>query len=200
MNLARVVLAVVVACSLASALATSASARSFEVSSQTFRASFRELRFRGVFGTTNCVVTLEGSLHTRIIAKSAGALIGYITRATLGACSALTATMLSATLPWHIRYAGFSGALPNIERLRTDVVGFSVALHETGGITCLLRSAASEPVRPEYEISAGTITGVAITGSIRTGAECFGAALTFTSDRAPVTVLNSTTRITLRLI
>jgi len=200
MKFSKLLLGVVGAAVLMAALVSTASARSFETSSQTLRATFREVRFRGVFGTTNCVVTLEGSLHTRTIAKTVGALVGFITRATLGACSQGTATILTATLPWHVRYAGFEGALPNITKLRTDVVGASFAVRETGGITCLTRSTAAEPARGEYEVSGGTVTGVVITGSIRTGAECFGAAGTFTSDAGAVTVLNSTTRVTVRLI
>jgi hypothetical protein len=50
------------------------------------------------FFTTRCQVTLEGSLHTRTIAKVQGALIGYITTARL-ACSSGSLTIL----PEHCR-------------------------------------------------------------------------------------------------
>jgi len=200
MKTARLAMVSIAAAVLFGALAAAAPARNLSTSSQTLRSTFSAVNFRGVFGTTSCAVTLEGSLHTRTITKTVGSLIGYITRASLGTCSALTATILTATLPWHARYAGFEGTLPNILRLRTDILGFSFAIRETGGISCLLRSTATEPLRGEYELSGGTVTGETLSGSIRTGAECFGVALTFTSDRAPVTVLNSTTRITVRLI
>jgi hypothetical protein len=95
---------------------STAAARNFSVSSQNFRGTFNNLRFEAIGITDTCRVTIEGSLHTRTIAKVAGSLIGYITRVTIGQCSQGT-TVLTATLPWHISYEGFSGRLPAITLL-----------------------------------------------------------------------------------
>lgn len=148
--------------------------RSFEVSSQTVRANFTSIEFNGLAGNATCSLTLEGSFHARTIAKTSSALIGYINRARLGACSSGAATVLSATLPWHTRYASFTGTLPNITRLATTVIGAAWAIREFGGITCLLRSTSSNPMRVEYGITGGAMLNASIGGSIPTGGECFG--------------------------
>jgi len=91
-----------------------ASARNFSVSFQSWRATFSNLEFIAEgFNTTTCRVTLEGSLHARTIAKTAGTLLGYMNRITTGQCSG-EVTILAETLPWHTRYVGFSGRLPDI--------------------------------------------------------------------------------------
>jgi hypothetical protein len=92
---------------------TTAAARNFSVGNQNFRWTFSNLEFEAAGVTDTCRVTLEGSLHARTIAKVAGSLLGYITRVTTGQCSQGT-TILNETLPWHLRYEGFSGRLPNI--------------------------------------------------------------------------------------
>jgi len=191
----------IIALVVLTAVAGTASARNFSISNQSIRASFREVIFRGVFGTTNCQLTLEGSMHWRTIAKIAGQLTGFITAARLGPCAAGTATILQAGLPWHVRFASFSGALPSITSMTRDLVGAAFSTRETGGISCLVRTTATEPARGILTIGAGgVITGAELGGSIRSGAECFGAAGTFTSSRGVVTVLNSTTAVTLTLI
>jgi hypothetical protein len=93
---------------------SSASARNFSISNQQIRAPFNNLEFflEGI-QTTTCRVTLEGSLHERTIPKTANILIGNITRVITGQCNPAV-TVLTETLPWNIRYVGFSGRLPNI--------------------------------------------------------------------------------------
>lgn len=110
-----------------------ASARNLSSSSsQTFRVTwhpltiaseseFTEIRFR---------VTVEGSFHSRTIAKVAGP---SITRAILARpCERNTAwgfdgtetnsnlgnTTLPTILPWHLRYEGFTGFLPAVTGIR----------------------------------------------------------------------------------
>jgi len=71
------------AAALLSVCVSTATAGRLSTSSPTFRSTFRELRLRLPFGTTNCPVTLEGTLHSSTLAKVAGSLIGYITRASV---------------------------------------------------------------------------------------------------------------------
>ena len=54
-----------------SALVATSEATRISVSSQTFRAGFARWNFSGGFGTLECPLTLEGSYHSRTIAKSA---------------------------------------------------------------------------------------------------------------------------------
>jgi len=186
---------------LLSVCVSTAAAGHLSTSSRTLRATFREVRLRLPFGVTNCLVTLEGTLHSSTIAKVAGTLMGYITRAAGPTCLSGSATILSETLPWHIQYESFTGTLPNILTIRTKVIGFAWRLREPNGVTCLLRSTAAEPVLLAYNREpGGALTGAELGGRIRVGSECLGATGEFTSDRAPVTVLNSTARISVTLI
>src|SRR5512142_1076305 len=65
--------------------------------------------------TIPCNVTMEGSLHSASFSKVRGALIGYITRASVNAssCREGTVAFRSERLPWHIRYDVYAGILPN---------------------------------------------------------------------------------------
>lgn len=195
-------IAVASATVLLAALVSTASARTFSTTSQTLRSTFREVKFNLPFGDTICQVTLEGSLHSRTIAKVGGALIGYITRAELGPCSSFAFTILRETLPWHVRYVGFAGTLPNITAMRTNVIGWSERMREPQGVACLWRSTATEPVIITYNRDTVTreLTTSEIGGSIRTGFECFEISGTYSSDRGPLTVLGAATRITVTLI
>jgi hypothetical protein len=49
-------------------------------------------------------------------------------------------------------------------------------------------------------VSTHSITEANVGGRVRTGAECFGAEGTFTSDQGSITASNSATRISIRLI
>src|SRR5215217_8780056 len=114
---------------LASAIST-ASARNLSVSEQSFRATWAELEFSGGIITITCRVTLEGSFHTRTIAKVRGSLIGAISRAIVAhPCTSGEAWMDNGTeaeplstapqkLPFHLTYEGFRGTLPAIETIR----------------------------------------------------------------------------------
>ena len=52
-------------------------------------------------------------------------LIGYITAAQVANCIRGSATVLTASLPWHVRYVGFIGRLPSFEALITNFSGFA---------------------------------------------------------------------------
>jgi hypothetical protein len=131
MKLSKLLLAVVGATVLLGALVSSASAGRLSNSSTTLRATWARMDFTGGFGTVECEVTLEGSLHSRTIAKVARALIGNITAASVSSpCRRGGATILRETLPWHVTYNSFAGTLPNITNILTDVVGASFRIRE----------------------------------------------------------------------
>jgi len=196
MKLSKLLFAVVGATVLLGALVSSASARSI-AGNTTRLTAFSSLRFEGAFGSSDCVITLSSSLHSRTITKSPGTLIGYIDDARLGACSSISATILRETLPWHVRYRSFSGTLPNITRISTDVIGFAVKTRIVAE-SCLLRSEVNEPVIGDYTVVGGSITDVTIRGSIRTDPGCFGVRLRVNS--AGGTVTGEAGTVTVRLI
>lgn len=178
-------------------LAAGASAGNLSTTSQTFRATFASVEITHG-GSIRCAVTLEGSLHARTVPKMVGTLIGYITRADLGACAQGRATILRGTLPWHVRYRAFSGRLPAIMTVGVNIVSFSMAVAE-GMISCLYRSTAENPVTGTFfrNTAGGHLTTMELLGVVPT--EC-GILATVQAAGAPVTVLNSTTRITVTLI
>ncbi|HEU4702902.1 MAG TPA: hypothetical protein VFS37_10510 [Conexibacter sp.] len=182
---------------LLSALVGSASAGRLSTVTQTFRSSFRSVSLNGVFGSITCQMSLEGSLHSRTIAKSSGTLIGYVTAAALGTCAEGRATILRETLPWHVRYASFSGTLPNITSIRVNVSGFSLRIQEPFA-GCLWRSEAANPLIITLNREAGgSLTTAELGGTMPSTCGFSGTA---SSDRAPVTILNSTVRVTVTLI
>ncbi|MDQ2705862.1 MAG: hypothetical protein M3Y43_11900 [Pseudomonadota bacterium] len=116
-------------------------------STQSISASWTRMDFAGGFGTVECEVTLAGTVHTRTIAKTASTLIGYLTEARVVACRRGGATVLGASLPWHITYRSFEGTLPNITGIGLNVIGASFQMREpTFGATCLMRSTAANPL------------------------------------------------------
>jgi hypothetical protein len=188
-------LCVVIAAGIMALAATTAAARNFSVGNQTFRGTFNNFEFEAAAVRTTCRVTLEGSLHTRTIAKVAGSLIGYITRATFGQCSAGT-TVLTQTLPWHVSYESFSGRLPSITLLVLRMTG--VSFRQTA---CLLRGDL------RFRISRNPISGHLILLEIARqnipvieGFLCPEEMAYRSVERGQIYLLNSTTRISLTLI
>lgn len=201
MKLGKTLLALAGATLLLGALVGIASAGRLSTSNQSLRATFAPLEFSGGFGTTRCPVTLEGSFHQRTTSKVAGSLVGYITSAAAGACSTGSVTVLTETLPWHIRYASFTGTLPNITAIRATVTGTAFRIREVGGVTCLARSTEAEPVTILFNREAsGAITSATAGGVIAAGAECLGIRGTMAGTSNSLTVANSATRITVTLI
>lgn len=202
MKVCKLLLAIASASVLLGVLAMAASARRLEVSSSTIRETFRELRFASELGSLSCPVTLEGSLHSRTIAKVAATLIGYITRARLGFCQIGTATILTETLPWHVRYASFAGTLPNITSYVTNIVGFTLKYRDLNfGLICRPRSTEAEPLIGTYRVSTGLISGERISGTLPTTfEECTSTRFRFSSDEGIVAVLGATTTVSIRLI
>jgi hypothetical protein len=187
-----------------------ASARNLRTSSQDQRIIWRALTFENTSGSrTTCPVTMEGSFHTATIAKVAHALIGYISRAIVGAPAACTggeATILTATLPWHITYEGFTGVLPTINTIRLLLLNVAFQVHATESFTCLARSETRNPIRGIATLGAGgrveSIENEAgstlpLTGS---GGLCTFARGRLVEDRSTVTNLAGTASISVTLI
>jgi hypothetical protein len=197
MKSCKLLLATIGATMLLGALTGSASARTLSSSGQTFRTAFRTVTWHGVFGDISCQVTLEGSLHSRTVAKVTTSLIGYITSAILGTCAEGTATILRETLPWHVHYSGFTGTLPNITSIRAAVDGYSIRIREPFA-TCLFTSTHERPLIATFtrEVATRTITSAELGGTIPTNC---GFTLTFSSTRDPVTTQEGAT-ITVTLI
>jgi hypothetical protein len=199
MKLCKLLLTALGATVVLGALVSTASAGRLESSSQTLRANFTSVRFQMPEGIVDCQVTLSGSLHSRTISKVPGTLIGFINDARLGPCvNPGTATILTETLPWHVRYLSFSGTLPNITRLVTNVIGSAFRVRYESFLACLGRSTVERPATGTYErnTATGELTGVTIGGAIPTS--CFFNG-TFSSS-APVPTSSTGARITVRLI
>jgi hypothetical protein len=199
MRFGKALLVVAGASILLAALVGVAPAGKLSTSSQTLRATFREVRFSGGFGTAVCNATVEGSFHERTIAKTAGLLTGYVTSAAVGGCTQGSATILRETLPWHIRYQGFTGTLPSIASVIARIVGLSFQLREpVFGITCLARSTEAAPSIITFNREAsGALTTARVSGTVPTNC---GAEGTLDGTSNAFTVLNSATRITVTLI
>jgi len=167
MKLCKLLLAVVGATVLLGALVSTASATHLRSSTQSFRATWTRSEFTGGFVAARCNLTLEGSLHSATINKTAGSLIGYITRASVGPCESGSATVLTATLPWHVQYASFTGTLPSsIATIVTHVIGAAWRIREGGfSINCLTTSSAGEPSVGTYNLTGGSVTSVTLGGT-----------------------------------
>lgn len=170
MRLAKLIFALITATVTVAACATVASANHLSSSTQAFRASWSSFEFISGFATIRCSLTLEGSLHARTISKTPELLIGVINMASVGPCSAGSATILQTSLPWHVRYASFTGTLPTISSITTTIIGFAYQFREPfEGITCLLRSTATSPATVSYNLTSGSVTSATLGGSIPCG-------------------------------
>jgi len=199
MRFGRTLLTIIGATALLGTLVATASATRLSTSSQTIRATFARVSFTGAFGTAACALTVEGSFHTRTIAKVANALTGLITRATLGACAQGSATILTASLPWHTRYQSFAGTLPNITRINAAATGVQFQIREpTFGITCLV-SGATLIGAFNRELGGGLTTTELGGGGGGAETTC-GIEGTLSGTSNSTTVLGAATRITVSLI
>jgi hypothetical protein len=202
MNIRRALLAIAGAAILLGAMASAGSAGRLETSETRLRGVFRSIEFNTPGATTRCALTLDGSFHERTTIKDLGSLVGYLTRAILGSCTSGTGTVLTETLPWHIRYSDFEGTLPEIRSVIAHIVSASWRVRESGGIACLARSSVTKPAVITFHRDPVThvISEAGISGRISTGAECLGVEGTFSSDSGSITVSNSSTSISISLI
>jgi hypothetical protein len=140
---------------LSSALST-ASARTLSNSNIFWRAEWASLEFVGG-GTVRCRVTLEGSFHSRTIAKVARALVGAVSRVIVAhpctggegwADNGSEAEPLGTApnrLPFHLTYESFTGTLPNITAINLLLSRVSFVIRATVlGLTCQGRYGRAE--------------------------------------------------------
>jgi hypothetical protein len=172
----RSVIVGVVALTLA-VVVGSASANKLSFSNQRFRISWNSLSMVYEEFEVECVVVVEGSFHSATIAKRQNALLGYITRATVGRCGGagriyalngaevLQGRVVANTLPWPIYYNSFGGTLPRPSAL---IVAIEEAafLVEIFGFNCLLRSNGEAPWFGQFAINSETrvIGGASLEG------------------------------------
>lgn len=146
---------------LALALAgATASANRLGINRQGFLVAFRPMT--GFASFLRCNVTLAGRLHGTSFTKTLNVLAGVVTSAQFTECAeGTTALVLRETLPWHVRYCGFTGALPAITGVTLCVVGLSFSLR-IGEATCLLRTTAETPLRMTAQLTSGRVTSVVV--------------------------------------
>ncbi|MFL5909761.1 MAG: hypothetical protein ACJ768_04225 [Gaiellaceae bacterium] len=119
----------VAAVTMLAAFVPGASARTFSVDENGFRAVWSSLEFQSESITTiGCPMTLEGTFTGRTIAKRLDAIVGRVIRADVrgglaaGECTGGNFRANTETLPWDITYKGFEGTLPNITGIRIDII------------------------------------------------------------------------------
>jgi hypothetical protein len=184
-----------------------ASARNLSISNQNIRAVFNPIiSFPDPENRLSCPVTLEGSFHTRTITKTINSLVGYITRANIqedrcagsGILAGARIRWDTATLPWHVRYAGFTGTLPNIARIILNLA-MSMTLYNIPFVgECRYGGTARYFFVPATnELEADRTTGIPRTGGSG-GAFC--PATKFFEGRTRVTLLGTTTPVSVTLI
>ncbi|HEX7290168.1 MAG TPA: hypothetical protein VF250_03485 [Conexibacter sp.] len=186
----------------------SASARNFSISNQQIRAVWNPMNFIDPFGVTvECPVTLEGSLHSRTIAKVSYALIGYITTARVSneRCVGGEATILNESLPWHVRYFGFVGTLPDITRILTLISGASFRVRTSATCLFTLRETTAEHGLGTFNrnTTTGQLTSVDVGGEITSNEACaFGLRVRGRLEKTSISLrlLNTNELIFVRLI
>ena len=166
MKLGKLLLTVVTASVLLGTFVSSSSARNLSVSEQRNQALFRRLSFSGGFGEVICEVLLSGSFHGRTSTKTVNSLSGYITEATVLRCAAGNATINQASLPWHRRFRGFTGTLPNIATTSDTITGVEWSIREPiFGITCTVSRTNSSTIGTYTREAGGAITRAEVSGS-----------------------------------
>jgi len=183
-----------------------ASAGRLSVSNNRFRITWSPITLDP--GDVRCSLTFEGSFHSATIQKNREALIGYVSKAivaTPAQCTNGEATIVQESLPWHVRYRGFTGALPRLTGVVIGLVGARLRIHVNSlGATCECSSTAEHPgVGIALADETGTITGDRIDENARIplAGFCgvFGTEGAYTGTGS-ITLLNASTRITVRLI
>jgi hypothetical protein len=211
----KLILAALAAAIALGALVAAATATRLAVSNQLVRITWNETRpltFEGgaSFGAVRCLLTMEGTFHSRTVVKSPEALIGFVTSATISTCTGGSARALQATLPWHIFYGSFSGTLPRITEINVILVGTSFTVQSNlNGQECLYGATAGGPMKGA--IVRNTTTGAAeslapnenagfpITSGNTSFANCPTVGF-FKGSSATLTVQLSTTKVTVSLV
>jgi hypothetical protein len=150
-NRTKLLLGVLTVAVTLGALVSATPANRLARSSSTFRTTIT-MKLSG-FATVTCRVTMEGSFHSKTIAKVAESLIGYVSKATVQECTGGSAS--AHGLPWHMRYVGFEGSLPAILNNRDAVWNFSIQVTAIG-IECGFTSTGASPLKGIETRNTGT--------------------------------------------
>jgi hypothetical protein len=125
--------------------------------------SSQRLTFEAGGNTVECEVTISGSFHELTMPKTANLLIGHATSASVDSagCVGGTASALTGTLPWHLRFSSFTGTLPRITSLYAELVGARFLIRVEGA-ECI--SVASAVISGEASMNSetGAITGFTV--------------------------------------
>jgi len=126
--------------------------------------------------TIRCVLSLEGSFHSRTFAKVRESLVGYVTRSGIHSPCTNGEFHVLAEIPWHLRYEGFTGALPRITSIKTRLIEFSIWFNSALGPRCLYRSTPTNPAAFTLFYEAGIPTSAALEVSLpeTQGGMCLG--------------------------
>jgi hypothetical protein len=169
MKLCKLLLAVVSATALFGALVGTASAGRFNATEQRITATFSRVEFTGGFATARCELTLAASIHSRTLPKVLETLIGYVTGASVGGCERGSATVLTGTLPWHMRYTGFTGTLPTISAISSKVIVAAFRIREPAGFECLFTTLPERPMTFTWNLTSGIVSTIRLGGTIPCG-------------------------------
>jgi hypothetical protein len=135
---------IIVAALILATTVTTASAGRLSTSESSIRTSWTSLEFVAGPVTVRCRLTLEGSFHSRTIAKVREALIGAITRAIVAhrctngeawADNGVEPQPLGIApnrLPFHLTYESFATSLPNIASINLLLSRISFVIATTG--------------------------------------------------------------------
>ena len=200
----RMLFACLTAAAIFAAVVSSASASRLSVSNRESRIVWRPLRLEAAGELVQCDVTLEAEFHSNTIRKTAHALIGFVTRASLNNCIEGSATILQASLPWHVTYESFAGTLPRPTSVRLLLINASFRADPPELPACLARTTTANPALGDALIEPnGLVTGLrAVESASIPLSEGFGCGL-FSGrfiGTGTVTNLTGTTNISIRLI
>jgi hypothetical protein len=164
MGLRIKLLTVVAAVSVLAVAAGAASGSRILVSEQSFWMPFLPMTIEGGRPSLMCNVTLYGSFHGTAFAKVIGEDIGDITLVRFGGtgrcAEARVFVPLAGTMPWHLRYAGFTGALPRITSIRVKITaGGFLLIGEGGGQpeNCLYEFTNEQEFAGAFNVEAGGV-------------------------------------------
>jgi hypothetical protein len=225
-NVRRLAASITAVMMLALAVGTT-SARELAVSEQSIRVSWASLEFGSSLATIRCRLTLEGSFHSRTIAKVERRLIGAITAGIIAhPCTNGEAWVDNGReteplgtapqkLPFHLTYENFTGTLPNISSIGLLLSRISFVLQATSfGISARCRYGRIED---NISATASRTVGGATNGAITSISPVAGrntarlvegllngglcpATGSFTGTTGPVTGLSNPATISITLI
>lgn len=159
----KLLFAALAAAAMMLALVANASARNFRITEREFEVLFNGsegLHFEAAGNNINCKITLLGHFLENTIPKIVGTKVGVVrhvepTTAAEPPCTGGTITVLTETLPWGVNYGGFTGRLPEITRIRLNLIGVAFRVRVTSnGLACLAGTNSREPASGEISLGA----------------------------------------------